>query len=56
MTQTKPTKKAEFLSVRVSTETKGRLQEIATAEDRSLSWVVAKILERFLDDERKVRL
>jgi len=41
-------KKTEFLSVRVSEETKLALQEEATSDERSLSWLVSKILEQYV--------
>ncbi len=46
-------KKTEFLSVRVSEGTKDALEEIAESEDRSLSWLVAKILEDYLKLKKK---
>ena len=51
-------KKTEFLSVRVPASTKVALLEIAEENERSLSWVVAKILDRYLNsgDGRKRRL
>ena len=41
-------KKEEFLSVRVSSAAKAKLEEIAKKNDRFLSWAVAKIIEKFL--------
>jgi predicted transcriptional regulator len=41
-------KKAEFLSVRVSKEIKDRLEKMASSQERSLSWLVAKVLEEFM--------
>jgi len=51
-------KKTEFLSVRVPASTKAALLEIAEENERSLSWVVAKVLARYLNsgDGRKRRL
>ncbi len=46
-------KKTDFLSVRVSEVTKDALEEIAGSEDRSLSWLVAKILEDYLKIKKK---
>lgn len=48
--RTRRQKKTEFLSVRVSRETKDRLETIAEENDRSLSWVVAKMIEASLGD------
>ncbi len=45
--------KTEFLSVRLSKEMKAELEEIAEKEERTLSWVVAKILEKHLKSGRK---
>lgn len=42
--------KSEFLSIRLSRETKAKLEKLAEAEDRSLSWLVAKILEEHLKE------
>ncbi len=53
MAQKKIGKKTEFLSVRVSEGTKDALEEIAESEDRSLSWLVAKILEDYLKIKKK---
>jgi hypothetical protein len=46
-------KKTEFLSVRVPASTKTELLRIAEKNERSLSWVVAKILALYLTEERK---
>lgn len=40
--------KTEFLSIRLSKETKAKLEKEAAADDRTLSWLVAKILEEHL--------
>ena len=40
--------KTEFLSIRLSKGTKAKLEKEATADDRTLSWLVAKILEDHL--------
>ena len=53
MARKKIGKKTEFLSVRVSEGTKDSLEEIAESEDRSLSWLVAKILEDYLKIKKK---
>ena len=55
MARKKIGKKTEFLSVRVSEGTKDALEEIAESEDRSLSWLVAKILEDYLKIKKKGR-
>ncbi|MCD4812909.1 ribbon-helix-helix domain-containing protein [bacterium] len=41
-------KKSEFISVRISEDSKKALQKIAAREDRSISWIVAKIIEDHL--------
>jgi len=41
-------KKTEFLSVRVPASTKTALLRIAEENERSLSWVMAKILDNHL--------
>ena len=38
-------KKTEFLSVRVTKQAKKELEEIAASDDRSVSWLVARILD-----------
>lgn len=48
MSTGKKEKKKEFLSVRVSAGVKARLEEIADNNERSLSWVVAKIIDSHL--------
>ncbi len=45
-------KKSEFLSIRVSKEMKAELEAIAADNERSLSWVVAKIIDRYLESGR----
>lgn len=47
MRKDRPPKKSEFLSIRVPKEVKTRLEEMALSQERSLSWLVAKILEDF---------
>ena len=49
-------KKTEFLSVRVLASTKTTLARIAEENERSLSWVVAKILDEYLKSSRKGKL
>lgn len=46
-------KKSEFLSVRVSKEVKDHLEDIAEENERSVSWVVSKILEKFTQGKSK---
>jgi len=41
-------KKTEFLSVRVPAHTKTALLELAEENERSVSWIVAKILDKHL--------
>jgi len=41
-------KKTEFLSLRVSKAVKKELEEIAASDDRSVSWLVGKVLDEFL--------
>ena len=41
-------KKTEFLSVRVTKQAKKELEEIAATDDRSVSWLVARILDETL--------
>ena len=53
MAKKKMDRKTEFLSVRVSEATKNSLEEIAESEDRSLSWLVAKVLEDYLKIRKK---
>jgi predicted HicB family RNase H-like nuclease len=47
MKKRKSQKKSEFLSVRVSEKVKTKLAEMAASQDRSLSWLTAKILEEY---------
>lgn len=56
MVKKAPEKKTEFLSVRVPTATKTALADIAAEKERSLSWVVAKILEEYLRSGKKGKL
>jgi len=49
-------KKTEFLSVRVPATTKAALIRLAETNERSLSWVVAKILETHLSQKSARRL
>jgi predicted DNA-binding protein len=41
-------RKSEFVSVRLSKEAKQTLQKQADREDRTLSWLVSKIIEDHL--------
>ncbi len=45
--------KSEFLSVRLSQETKAALEVLAEADERSLSWLVAKILDTHVKQATK---
>ena len=49
-------KKTEFLSVRVPASTKTALLRIAEEKERSLSWIVAKILDNYLKGNCRNRL
>ncbi|MBT7065014.1 MAG: hypothetical protein HN919_01815 [Verrucomicrobia bacterium] len=40
--------KSEFLSIRIARTTKDALERIAVAEERSLSWIVGKIIEDYI--------
>lgn len=46
-------RKSEFLSVRVPSSTKKALDKIAQDKERSLSWIVGKILEDYLKNKRQ---
>ncbi|MCK5241200.1 ribbon-helix-helix protein, CopG family [bacterium] len=48
MKKTQSTKKSEFISVRLSKEAKQTLQKMADKEDRTLSWLIAKIIDDHL--------
>jgi len=41
--------KSEFLSIRVSPSTKAALETIAESQDRTLSWLVSRILETHVE-------
>lgn len=41
-------RKAELLSIYVKTEVKERLERWAEREERSVSWIVAKLIEQAL--------
>ena len=45
--------KSEFLSVRLSKETKAALETLADEDERSLSWLVAKILDTHVKQATK---
>ena len=49
----KHSKKSEFLSVRVAKETKVELEKIAEENDRSISWVVGKIIDKYLNGKSR---
>jgi len=49
----KDSKKSEFLSVRVAKEMKAELEKIAEDNDRSISWVVGKIIEKYLNGKSR---
>lgn len=41
-------KKSEFIAVRTTEETKITLEKMAKAEDRSISYIVNRIIEDFI--------
>ncbi len=44
-------KKTEQIGVRISPETKENLEETADREERSVSFIVNKLIEKYLDTE-----
>ena len=50
MGKDKTAKKAEFLSVRVSPDVKAKLEKLAESQERTLSWLVGKILEDYITE------
>jgi predicted transcriptional regulator len=48
MSKKKKSTKTEHLSVRVSPQTKKALEKIAAKEDRTVSWLVARILDDYV--------
>jgi predicted transcriptional regulator len=48
MSKKKKSTKTEYLSVRVSPQTKKALEKIAANEDRTVSWLVARILDDYV--------
>lgn len=46
-------KKTEYISIRIHEETKNKLLELAEKEERSLSWIVNKIIENHFKEEGK---
>lgn len=49
-------KKTEFLSLRVSKDVKNKLETIAAQQERPLSWVVSKILEKHVNSKQAGKL
>ena len=49
----KDSKKSEFLSVRVPKDTKAELEKIAEDNERSISWVVGKIIDKYLNGKSR---
>lgn len=43
-------KKSEFLSLRIPPALKEKLAKIADKKDRTLSWVIGKIIEKYLQN------
>ncbi len=52
MARRKVEKKPDFLSVRVSKSVKSKLEKVAKENDRPLSWVVNRILEKYVNSSR----
>ena len=52
----KKDKKSDFLSVRIPPKLKEKLLQISKEKERSLSWIIGKILEKYLkeDDGKKL--
>lgn len=46
-------KKSEFLSIRISLTTKNKLLKIAEEQERSISWLVGKIVEDYLKKKKE---
>jgi predicted transcriptional regulator len=49
-------KKTELVSARVSKTVKSKLEDIALENDRPLSWVVSKILEKYANSKQAGKL
>lgn len=49
-------KKTEFISLRVTKSVKNKLEDIAVQNDRPLSWVVNKILEKYVTSKKPGKL
>ena len=49
-------KKTEFISLRVSKTVKRKLEDVAIQNDRPLSWVVNKILEKHVNSKQVGKL
>ncbi|MCG8434139.1 MAG: hypothetical protein MJA83_08925 [Gammaproteobacteria bacterium] len=56
MAKAEANKKTEFLSIRVSQPVKRKLQKLADDQDRPLSWVVNKILEKYVNSKNYGKL
>ncbi|MBL4827444.1 MAG: hypothetical protein JKY66_06980 [Spongiibacteraceae bacterium] len=52
MAKTPKKKKDEFISVRVETAVKGKLVKLAEKHERSVSWVVNKILVEYVNNDK----
>ena len=48
-------KRAEFITIRASSTIKDQLTAMAEQQDRSLSWLVNRVLEQFVSEQRKMR-
>ena len=56
MRKKKTEKKDELISVRVSNTLRNKLEAIAEENDRPLSWVVNKILEKYTSSKQARKL
>jgi predicted transcriptional regulator len=56
MSKKKTEKKDELISVRVSNTLRNKLEAIAEENDRPLSWVVNKILEKYTNSKQAGKL
>ena len=49
-------KKTEFISLRISKSVKAKLEAIALQQERPLSWVVSKIIEKHVNSKQAGKL
>lgn len=52
MEKRKKEAKGEFISVRVSENVKKKIQTLADKQERSLSWMIGKIIEEYLSQKK----